>query len=71
MKLGKKPFTKNLVYSNYDALLQYNCAHSYAVGVALLADAAVSPIDPAKIARAVAPKKSRRPPAKRQTKRKS
>ena len=27
-----------LVYHNYDALLEYNCAHSYAVGVALLAD---------------------------------
>ncbi len=28
-----------LVYSNYDALLQYNCAHAYALSVALLADA--------------------------------
>ena len=27
-----------LVYSNYDALLAYNCAHAYAVSVALLAD---------------------------------
>ena len=27
-----------LVYQNYDALLAYNCAHSYALGVALLAD---------------------------------
>ena len=27
-----------LVYSNYDALLQYNCAHSYAVSVGVLAD---------------------------------
>ena len=27
-----------LVYRNYDALLEYNCAHSYAIGVALLAD---------------------------------
>jgi membrane-bound lytic murein transglycosylase B len=27
-----------LVYDNYDALLEYNCAHSYAVSVALLAD---------------------------------
>jgi membrane-bound lytic murein transglycosylase B len=26
-----------LVYDNYDALLEYNCAHSYAVSVALLA----------------------------------
>jgi membrane-bound lytic murein transglycosylase B len=28
-----------LVYSNYDALLGYNCAHPYAISVALLADA--------------------------------
>jgi membrane-bound lytic murein transglycosylase B len=27
-----------LVYPNYEALLGYNCAHSYALGVALLAD---------------------------------
>ena len=27
-----------LVYDNYDALLDYNCAHSYAISVALLAD---------------------------------
>jgi len=27
-----------LVYGNYDALLRYNCAHSYALTVALLAD---------------------------------
>jgi len=27
-----------LVYGNYDALLEYNCAHSYAVSVGLLAD---------------------------------
>ena len=25
-----------LVYDNYDALLEYNCAHSYAISVALL-----------------------------------
>jgi membrane-bound lytic murein transglycosylase B len=31
--------TRNfLVYSNYEALLGYNCAHSYALSVALLAD---------------------------------
>lgn len=28
-----------LVYGNYDALLGYNCAHSYAISVALLGDA--------------------------------
>jgi membrane-bound lytic murein transglycosylase B len=27
-----------LVYSNYDTLLEYNCAHSYAISVGLLAD---------------------------------
>jgi membrane-bound lytic murein transglycosylase B len=27
-----------LVYQNYDALLEYNCAHSYALSVGLLAD---------------------------------
>ena len=27
-----------LVYGNYDALLEYNCAHAYALSVALLAD---------------------------------
>jgi peptidoglycan lytic transglycosylase B len=30
--------TSFLVYHNYDALLEYNCAHSYAITVALLAD---------------------------------
>ncbi len=32
-----------LVYRNYDALLDYNCAHSYAVGVGLLSDALRAP----------------------------
>ena len=27
-----------LVYDNYDALLEYNCAHSYAISVALLSE---------------------------------
>jgi membrane-bound lytic murein transglycosylase B len=27
-----------LVYENYDVLLAYNCAHAYALSVALLAD---------------------------------
>ena len=31
-----------LVYGNYDALLEYNCAHAYALTVALLADAVAS-----------------------------
>ncbi|MPZ16610.1 MAG: lytic murein transglycosylase [Luteitalea sp.] len=32
------PRTAYLVYPNYEALLQYNCAHGYALSVALLAD---------------------------------
>ena len=35
-----------LVYGNYDALLEYNCAHSYAISVALLGDA-IAPATPA------------------------
>jgi membrane-bound lytic murein transglycosylase B len=31
-----------LVYHNYDALLEYNCSHSYAISVALLGDSVVS-----------------------------
>jgi membrane-bound lytic murein transglycosylase B len=27
-----------LVYTNYDAILRYNCAHHYALSVALLSD---------------------------------
>ena len=36
-----------LVYGNYDALLEYNCSHSYAISVALLSDA-VAPGAPAR-----------------------
>lgn len=32
---GRRSF---LVYANYEALLGYNCAHSYALSVALLGD---------------------------------
>ena len=32
-----------LVYDNYDALLEYNCAHSYAITVGLLADKIPNP----------------------------
>ena len=32
-----------LVYHNYDALLEYNCANSYAISVALLGNAVMSP----------------------------
>lgn len=39
-----------LVFRNYDALLDYNCAHSYAIGVGLLADSILTgepPVAPA------------------------
>jgi len=45
-----------LVYSNYDALLEYNCAHSYAISVALLGDAIASTAP----AKSSAPKKKHR-----------
>jgi membrane-bound lytic murein transglycosylase B len=32
---GKRAF---LVYGNYEAILEYNCAHSYALAVALLSN---------------------------------
>lgn len=35
VQAGSRSF---LLYANYDALLAYNCAHSYALSVALLAD---------------------------------
>lgn len=35
LSTGKRAY---LVYPNYEALLEYNCAHSYALAVALLAD---------------------------------
>ena len=35
VQAGSRSF---LLYSNYDALLGYNCAHSYALSVVLLAD---------------------------------
>ena len=47
-----------LVYSNYDALLDYNCAHSYAISVGLLGDAIVTA--PGKSAKP-APKRAARP----------
>jgi membrane-bound lytic murein transglycosylase B len=36
-----------LVYSNYNTLLEYNCSHSYAISVALLAEAVARPAAPA------------------------
>ena len=35
LRAGKKNY---LVYSNYDSLLGYNCAHAYALAVGLLSD---------------------------------
>jgi membrane-bound lytic murein transglycosylase B len=48
-----------LVDPNYDAILEYNCAHSYAITVALLGDAIASDkVPPAsKPKKAAAPKK--------------
>jgi membrane-bound lytic murein transglycosylase B len=48
-----------LVYPNYDALLEYNCAHSYAITVALLGDAIASnaPLPSAPKARKRAPRR--------------
>ena len=37
-----------LVFHNYDALLDYNCAHSYAIAVGLLAGRVAGPAEPAK-----------------------
>ncbi len=57
-----------LVHRNYDALLDYNCAHSYAIGVALLADSMTSSEEPKKIAKANANAKK---PAVRKAKRRA
>jgi len=48
-----------LVDANYDALLEYNCAHSYAITVALLGDAIVSTKAPV-AAKAAKPAKRKR-----------
>jgi membrane-bound lytic murein transglycosylase B len=51
-----------LVNSNYDAVLDYNCAHSYAITVALLGDAIASDKAPAasKPSKPAASKRKRR-----------
>ena len=48
-----------LVDANYDAILEYNCAHSYAITVALLGDAIASnkPVAASKPAAATRKKK--------------
>jgi membrane-bound lytic murein transglycosylase B len=58
-----------LVYKNYDALLEYNCAHSYAIGVALLADAMEPGAAPVAKAALNNIKKSKRPAKRRPTRR--
>ena len=45
-----------LVYENYEALLAYNCAHTYALSVSLLSDA-IEGIEPLPTASSKAPKK--------------
>jgi len=52
-----------LVYHNYDALLEYNCANAYALGVALLADRIAMPGGAAAVsghAKTPSPQKPRR-----------
>ena len=48
-----------LVHRNYDALLEYNCAHSYAVGVGLLAGRVASDDPLPNVRKAKAPAKAR------------
>jgi len=55
-----------LVFHNYDALLDYNCAHSYAIGVGLLADSILTGEPP--VAPAVARKVVRKPKRRKATK---
>jgi membrane-bound lytic murein transglycosylase B len=54
-----------LVYPNYDALLQYNCAHAYALTVALLGDRLDAPVAAAAKPAARRPAKKRTPPRSR------
>ena len=49
------------VYHNYDALLDYNCSHAYAISVALLADRIVGPEPPSQ------PRKARKPAKRKAT----
>jgi membrane-bound lytic murein transglycosylase B len=60
-----------LVHRNYDALLDYNCAHSYAIGVALLGDSMLSSDTPKAVAKVAAAKKARKPAKRRKVVRKS
>jgi membrane-bound lytic murein transglycosylase B len=47
-----------LVYRNYDAILEYNCANAYALGVALLAERIAAPPPPAPKKKAAPRKKA-------------
>ena len=58
-----------LVFHNYDALLEYNCAHSYAIGVGLLADSLITGEAP--VAPAVAKKAPRKTKQRRKATKKS
>ena len=60
-----------LVHRNYDALLEYNCAHSYAIGVGLLADGMTMTSDPQKIAKAAGKPVKKKPARRRKTHRNS
>jgi membrane-bound lytic murein transglycosylase B len=48
-----------LVYSNYDALLDYNCAHAYALSVAILGERIAGTTAPAPPPRRTAPRRTR------------
>ena len=50
-----------LVYSNYDAILEYNCANAYALGVALLGDRIAAPGSASETAKSTRTKKPARP----------
>ena len=56
-----------LVYRNYDAILEYNCANAYALGVALLAEriASTAPLPPQKASSPKAKAKSQKAPKKK------
>ena len=58
-----------LVYHNYDALLAYNCSHSYAVSVGLLASQLTSPAGPVASSKPKPGKRATRTPAKPRRKR--
>lgn len=58
-----------LAYPNYDALLEYNCAHAYALGVALLGDQIAVPARPSSARRAPARTPTRQPSSRPRAKR--